>query len=613
MIDPIQLLQFFLGFSIVYGFAVLIFSGSGFKKNQLGAGARYANRWEILNAFRTAKKQLSRPRVDAYCLHIGSFDRSILKGIKGLLAELLVFATKKLPALFIPYANTCIEILGKAGTGKTFLLNLILASSIEAHRPLGLYDNKAGSDGRDGQISFVAPYAKAHGFQLGIIAPGRDYSNAIVNLVQQVIKTPTDMTGARTMARGLHRCLRAMHGKTDGFFGPAGERLLAGSFLLAKNTDYPDIATAFAILTLPDLTSRLAYAISLPDHPFVGLWQQIGFKQLVSVESAPKTASNIIAGASDVILDLIQEDLLSSFIGDSNTDLYIKGKQLLVFVGDDSREDVIAPFLSTYMSCFIALNCSDYRDEGIVLSVDEAEAVGHFDGLPKHSNRYRSKGLCTILSYQTLNQLYKWYGKEGTREARASIGNRIWLNPGDPETAAEMSKYLGKQEVIVKSQTQTQSSSTGSSTTTSEQVREVPLKRPEEFTLDGRSVFTYINAAFASGSKAHRPIQVEGFKASPQDVKKQEIYKIAWFDQILPQLQREHQAQKKDLGAELIARIKYVEQLLPLPPTSDDSGRLSSENTIDSSNSTDSNDDGENNSNLVSQAIDSSDDLDFIP
>ena len=566
MIDPIQLLQYFAIFSVVYWLVILASSQFKFKKNQLGAEARYANRWEILNNFRTAKKQLNRPKVDGYCLYIGSFDRSILKGFKGFLAEVKVFITKKTPSLFVCYANTCLEVLGKAATGKTFLLNLLLVSVIKAFLPLGLYDNKAGSDGRDGQISFVAPYAKAHGYQIKVIAPGRDYSNAIVNLIQQVIKTTTDRTGAITIARGMHRCLRAVYGKTDGFFGPAGERLLAAAFLMAKNTDYPDLAMAFAILTLPDLTSRLAYAMELPDHPFIELWQEIGFKQLVSLEPAPKTASNIIAQGSDVILDLMQEDLLECFMGESNTDLYMSGKQMLVFVGDDRREDVIAPFLSSYISSLIAVNCSDYRERGLVLSLDEAGAVGHLDGLEKHSNRYRSKGLCTIISYQTRNQLYKWYGKEGAKEALASVGSHIWLNPGDLDTAKELSEYLGKKEVIVKSSSRSSSTKGGCTTTVSDQVREVPLKRPEEFTVDGRSVFTFINPAFAWKTFAHRPIEVKGYKVKKKDIDLQKKYQQAWFDEILPQLKRQNQAQKRDLSAELRARMKYAETILPKRP-----------------------------------------------
>ena len=84
--------------------------------------------------------------------------------------------------------------------------------------------------------------------------------------------------------------------------------------------------------------------------------------------------------------------------------------------------------------------------------------------------------------------------------------------------------------------------------------------------VEGRSVFTFINRAIAWGKSADRPMEVNGFKAKKKDIKKQDIYKQAWFDEILPQLIRENQALKKDLTAELTARIKYIESIFPLPP-----------------------------------------------
>ena len=130
-VDSFLLFKILAAITGVYGLILLLLAVFRFRKNnRLQTAARYANRTEILNFYRTAKQQLRNPAPDAYCLYIGSFDRAILRGIRGKLSELKVFLTKTVPSLFVPFANFSIEILGRAGIGKTFLLNLILASAI---------------------------------------------------------------------------------------------------------------------------------------------------------------------------------------------------------------------------------------------------------------------------------------------------------------------------------------------------------------------------------------------------------------------------------------------------------------------------------------------------
>jgi len=211
------------------------------------------------------------------------------------------------------------------------------------------------------------------------------------------------------------------------------------------------------------------------------------------------------------------------------------------------------------------MNFSDARSDGGVLFLDEVDTLGHFPDLPKQANRYRSKGLSTTIGYQTLSQTNQNYGPEGTKELRTSIGTGIYLNPGDPETALALSNMFGKKEVLYSTTSKTRNGTRGSSTKT-EQLREIPLKRPEEFTTSGRSVFTFTNPALAHKHNAFLPLEIKGFKAKPSDIKMQQRYRRLWFDQILPGLELQNQRQKQDLAAELNQRIRYIEELFPLPP-----------------------------------------------
>ncbi len=104
---------------------------------------------------------------------------------------------------------------------------------------------------------------------------------------------------------------------------------------LAKGTDYPDMAMVYALLRLPNLVSRIDYAIQTKR---ISEWVATSFNQFLSAKEAEKTISGILTTAAGTFSSFIQADLLRVFIGQSTIPRRIEGKQLIIFKLDDAGE-----------------------------------------------------------------------------------------------------------------------------------------------------------------------------------------------------------------------------------------------------------------------------------
>lgn len=313
---------------------VLMFLGTfGGNKRQQLTKAKWAGLGEKLRAVRVARQQLKSDKVDRICLYCGSYQQWQMQGITP---SLLTTLNGYPPTLVVPFANQSMEVLGRPNSGKTYsFINRVLASAIEQGYPIMLYDYKGGSNGEGGQIPFLATYAVRHGYKLKIFAPGRDYSCTINPL--DFIRDPSDMTTAMTLAKTFHENMRGNTSNTDGFFGPAGQRLIYALFQLAKATEYPDLVMAFALLSLPKLPKRLLYATEnhLESFPF---WVRVGFSQLMQVAGADPTSAGIMGNAADLITEFMQKNLLPCYLGSSNTNLELNEKEILIFQSDILRQ-----------------------------------------------------------------------------------------------------------------------------------------------------------------------------------------------------------------------------------------------------------------------------------
>jgi type IV secretion system protein VirD4 len=553
-----------LGVSIIF---MLMGNSSNGKKQQL-TQARWASTKEKITAVKEAQKQLKEKTVKRVCLYCGSFQTHQMLGMTPTLTTTL---TGYPPTLVVPSANRSMEVIGRPDSGKTFsFIDRVLASAIDQGFPILLYDYKGGSNGEGGQIPFIATYAVRHGYKLKVFAPGRDYSCTVNPL--DFIRDPSDMTTAMSLAKTFHENLRGDSGSTDGFFGPAGQRLIYAIFQLAKSSQYPDLAMAFAILSLPKLPKRLVHAAekNLDSFPF---WVRVGFSQLMQVAGVDRTSGGILAGAADLITEFLQKDLLPCYLGESNTSLELKEKEILVFQSDIFRQKVVNPIVASLIDTLINLNFSNQREVPLVCSFDELPTIT-ISNLPTWANEHRSKGYVGIYGYQSIEQLEKSYGKEGSSILRSALGTRVWFNPGNEGTAEVFSKYLGETEVKIKTNSVSNNwgGSGGGQRSQNEQIYQVPLMRVDRFTGFRQGECVFINGAYQNRDRGDVPWHLRQIKVSDRDKKVERECAELWRDEVLPALRnREVRSRPQlDLEREIKLRMELADKLLPLPDDEDE-------------------------------------------
>lgn len=580
MNDIIQQLQQpeFLYLIGIFVLLAILNAGQG-QKSDL-TNATLANRSVKYNLARIAVKQLKKFNIKNVCLYSGSFKNRQTNFI-ALASK--IWLTDYPPSLFVPSANQSIEVVGKPGCGKTFgVIDRLLASAIDQKFPVLLYDYKGGPNAEGGQIPYIGAYAARHNYKVRLFAPGRDYSCTINPL--DFIENDQDMTMAETIAKNFHDNLRGDTGKTDGFFGPAGQRVLFSSFLLAKNTIYPDLAMSFALLQLPDFPKRLKYAAT-KNHQQFSQWVQIGFKQIMSVAEAIETSSGILAGAQDLVTSFMQHDLMRSFIGQTNISLDLGLKEILIFQSDLARQQVVNPLIAAVIETLINKNFSYQRQVPLIASFDECRTI-KIKNMPNWANEHRSKGYVGIYGFQSIEQLEDAYGKQGANIFRSALGNLFWFNPGNLPTAKSFSESIGQKEVIVKNKSYSRNwGGSGGQKSITEQRQLAPILRPDDFMSFPQGTCVFINSHLKSGARGYIPWYISQVNVSQKDQKIEDQCKNLWSTRIIQKItKRELQLKERlNLDEALEKRQLLAETLFPLPPNQQSNQSKSAQNNSSSS------------------------------
>jgi len=564
------------GFIIAVLLIVLIVLGNySSKTGKKTTNARWADRLDKLNAFKKAQKQLSSKKVNDVCLWCGKFDPNNYNWFWG---QIKLLVTGKLPTVFLTDANQSIEVLGRPKSGKTFIIDRILTSAIDRRIPILLYSYKGGKTGVGSQIPFVCGYAakqiakynklnpkKKRKLKLRFYALGNILSSRI-NLVKR-IRHNKDITTSMNLAIAFHENLVDPNARQDGFFGPIGKQVLAALFLLARGTPYPDLAMAFAFLQLPEFAQRLFYAVE-QKNPKFEFWSKVAFNQLIQVANAERTSSGIIADASKILTQFMQYDLLPAYIGESNTDLYMGEGEILVILNDIERQKVLNPINSAVISTLINVNFAEQRSIPLLACFDELKTAGKIPNLTTYANEHRSKGYIGVYGYQMISQPEDLFGVNGVKDFRGPLGTRFWLNPGDLETAELFSKYIGvtEEKIVNKSTTGVFSKQVPMT----EQIREVPLIRPDKFTKFGQGETVLISPGYGSKGRGNSdiPQHFDPLPISQKEIDEIEEYEKFYFEKVLPQLINKGKIEnsKLDVEEELKKRIEYAETMFPLPP-----------------------------------------------
>jgi len=534
----------------------------GRSKKSQRTNAQLADNRVKYNLARTASRQLKKFNIKRVCLYSGSFENWELNPF------VLWFKTYlwgQVPCVFVPNANPGIEIIGAPGEGKTFsAIDRLLASAIEQGFPIVLYDYKGGPMAEGGQIPFIATLAARHGYKVRIFAPGQNYSCTINPL--DFIKDSSDISMAQTLAKTFQANLRGDSGRTDGFFGPAGEKLLYASFLLAKKLRYPDLAMAFAILSLPELGKRLAYAKKNKTQA-LSVWDDVTFSQFLSVADSAETGGGILAQAQDIAGIFIQADLLPCLMGQTNVSLDLKSKEILLFQSDEERHRVMNPLIAGIIETLVNRNFSHQRKCPLVLSLDEYPTLT-IEQSVHWPNRHRSKGLIMIAGYQSKPQLVESYGKNKAEIFRGGLKNRFLFNPQNEETQKEWSELIGKKEIKIENSSRSPSKGGfGSQKSVSEQSLLTSIMNSDDLRSMQEGECIYVNSQSKLKKRGYIPWHIPRIKVSKKDQKLQDDCEAMWSESLIHKItarEDKHRA-NYDVEQELRNRFTEAERLFPLP------------------------------------------------
>jgi type IV secretory pathway TraG/TraD family ATPase VirD4 len=553
-------------FGVLIFFLVLSQGLSGNKSKR--TNAHLADKLTRLNLCRQAIKQLKLKDIESVCLYSGFFKEW---QTNPLILWLYIYVLNREPALFVPTANPGIEVVGAPGMGKTFCaIDPLLISAIDQGFSIILYDYKGSQyGGKGGQMPYIGAYAARHKYKVKVFAPGKDYTCTLNP--EDYIEDSSDRTMAETLAETLHENLRKTTGKTDNFFGPAGKRVLFSSFLLAKNTQYPDLVMAFAFLQLSELGKRLNYARE-QNNPVLTVWNYVAFSQYMTFAQAGETSEGILGGAQDISSVFIQPDLMPCILGQSNVSLDLSEREILIFQSNESRRKVYNPLIAALIEITVNRNFSYQRKTPLVLSLDEYPTIKIKESV-QWPNLHRSKGLVQIIGYQNEAQVIGEYDKESLNSVRTGLKCKFLFNPMNEDNEIKLSKSFGEKEVVIKNKSYSYNGGKSSrGTTISEQRVMTPLIRSDDIRGMPQGACIYTSPELKKRKRANIPWKIDKIKVSWFQKRTKKKCVELWFGKILPTLRRREQSRRGDNfnpDLELEKRLKLADELLPLPPKPD--------------------------------------------
>lgn len=554
-------------------FAIMMLLGGG-SKNQLSTG-KTVGMAEKLNATRVAMKQIRERKPNKPCLWMGAptgipnfwFKREPWRSLGAQVQVLL----GQPPAIFVPFAAQSILALGTPGSGKTeSALKGLFESALRQGFPMILYDKKGDL------MEELAPLAKRLGYEVYVLAPGEPYSQVFNPL--DYIRDHHDSAMAMSLAKTINRNSNdGGGGRTDPFFENAGDLLSRALLQLTCKPEFreaglSDMATLYAVLSLPNLVERIEYAVGTGTiDPFL----RASFTQFLSVKEADKTISSILGMAAGTFAGFIQPDLLRVFMGESTIPRKLKAKQLVICKLEDERRAVVGPLLAAAIQLMVVSNLSAERDTPLIVGLDEAPSL-KFELLPQWINEYRSRGGCFLLGIQTLDQLFEAYGERMGWAVQQGCGTDILFRVTSTKTAEDYSKSYGKRDVKIRSKsTGSHPGQMGSSVTWNESIHQVEILSSDEIQRMLPGFCGMRNQAYAGRiNKPGGGDRKEGYFPYLLQVpyneniarSRSDQYKKLWREQMRPELEKKVTLPTADaLQTALEHRIQKAEELLPLP------------------------------------------------
>jgi len=344
-------------------------------------------------------------------------------------------------SLVLPNLQPAVAVAGRSRAGKTYsFISPGIDSAIEQGWTLLVLDVKGSL------MKKHAAYAHKKGYEVYVYAPGFSYSDGLNFL--DFMRDESDANGALEMATAFKSNFEKRGVQDDGFFSPQGDRLLKTAFMLAKESVYPDMLSAWKILSLPDLASRLAAAKKYDMFGTeLSLWAGEAAVALRTVQHAEETATGIVSSAVVHFQNLFDPSLIPCLLK-STLPLDLAGKQIVFFQIDEQNEAATSPLVATAIHMLVKrnLNASVRRKNTLGLFLDEFPRT-RFPDIEAWISLKAEYGMVCVLGYQSNAQLAMRYSKEEAVSILSSCGTTVVFNTGHAETSEKVSTSLGKKDV----------------------------------------------------------------------------------------------------------------------------------------------------------------------
>ena len=402
----------------------------------------------------------------------------------------------------IPYANESVLFVGAPGSGKSATIgDPGLMEVIKRGQSAVVFDAKGSRE--DSITRRFAPIAARESYGVGIIAPGKKYSDCLNP--HDFVRSPTDASRSLQLAYVLEKNTAGFNphksGKGD-FFQRTGIGIVQASIMLSKLLAQSDLMTVSEIINQPNLIGRLK---ALMENSTAPAWTVKQFGQLMASEESEKQLVGMIVTAQSIFERFITADLVPSFCGPSTVPLKMDGKQILFLQVDEETQDAVLPLIAAQIELLIAHNFSEPRKNILALFLDELPLL-YLPKIAQYVNLLRSAGLVAFLGVQSLSQLRETYGKEMASSIMSGCRNTLYFNPNNIDTAKEVSARIGECDRL--HHTWSRSGALLMKPTRTQHRQKVPLVTPDEINRFGKGKFVMFAPGYQSqdGTQAAIPV-----------------------------------------------------------------------------------------------------------
>ncbi|MBW4635835.1 MAG: type IV secretion system DNA-binding domain-containing protein [Iphinoe sp. HA4291-MV1] len=326
--------------------------------------------------------------------------------------------------------TTHLVAVGSSGSGKSITLKLIMQACLPMVTPV----NGVRAVVFDPKHNALAEISGINGISADIITLNAFQRGAVR---YDMAKDYTSYVHAQSFADTL---IPEPHNneKSDKFFRDAAVNILTGITLLFINNApnrwrLRDLVLAFS-------SQKVLTALLASDSQSAYYLNSLG---------SEKTATNILASVcAEIYRYLPIAALWEKATTSVSVSQWLEGGQIWLLGEDEEARpamNALNRLILTRMSQSL-LKESDYPEPRTFIFIDELQSI-HVEALLEVATKGRSKGICLIPAFQSIQGMVHCYGREVTDSILGQIRHKAYLKMSDAATGEWASSQLGDMEV----------------------------------------------------------------------------------------------------------------------------------------------------------------------